>query len=379
VHRLTNRNDSIRFAGAGVSGAAAILVACGLLLPGCSRAGGDEEGAAPGIPTITADVGKATRQDMVQMVTVRGTVAALPNEDVKVSALVPGRVMAMRVAEGDPVTAGQVVAEIDPQPLQDLNQQAAAALESAKAAADNARANLERTQRLFDKGIAAGKEVEDAKMQLATADAQVKQAQAGFDSAGRQVMRTRVASPITGIVVKRLVSVGEQVDGTAAQPILEVANVDRVEVGANVPAEHLGAVHVRQIVVVTSDAYPDRTFPGEVIAIAPAVDPTTNTALARIRVANPDRLLKVGMFAQARVTVEEHKNALVVPTGAIVREGDETAVYVLSGDTAAKTAVKVGFETPESTEVLSGVTEGQSVLTSSVHGLGEKARLAKSS
>jgi RND family efflux transporter MFP subunit len=378
VRRSMHSNVSARRAHVGFPAALAALAACGLLLPACSHGKAEEE-ATTEVPTITAEVGKVTRQDMVQALTVRGAVAALPNEDVKISALVPGRVMVMRVAEGDRVADGQVVAEVDPQPLQDQQRQASAALESARAAADNARANLDRTQRLFEKGIAAGKEVEDARLQLATADAQIKQAQAALDAAGHQVTRTKVTSPITGIVVKRLVSVGEQVDGTAAQPILEVANVDRVELAANVPAEQLGKVHVKQSVVLTSDAYPDRTFPGEIIAIAPAVDAATNTALARIRVANPELLLKVGMFAQGRVTIEEHKNALVVPTGAIAREGDETAVYVLSGDTATKTAVKIGIETQEFTEIQSGVTEGQSVLISNVHGLGEKAKIAKSS
>jgi membrane fusion protein (multidrug efflux system) len=379
VRRSTTNNDFTRPAArVGFPAAFAALVACGLLLPACSH-GGSQEEATTEVPTITADVGRVTRQDMVQTLVVRGAVAALPNEDVKISALVPGRVMLMHVAEGDRVTAGQVVAEVDPQPLQDQQRQAAAALESAQAAADNAKANLDRTQRLFDKGIAAGKEVEDARMQVATAAAQIKQAQAALDAAGRQVTRTKVISPITGIVVKRLVSVGEQVDGTGAQPIVEIANVDRVELAANVPSEQLGRVHIGQSVIVTSDAYPDHTFPGDIIAIAPAVDATTNTALARISVKNPERLLKVGMFAQARVTVEAHKNALVVPTSAIAREGDETAVYVLAGDTATKTAVKVGIETPEVTEILSGVTEGQSVLASNVHGLGEKAKIAKSS
>ena len=95
--------------------------------------------------------------------------------------------------------------------------------------------------------------------------------------------------------------VGEQVDGTPAQPLLEVANVDRVEVAAHVAADHLGRVRVGQPAAIVSDAYPDRTFDGEVIAIAPAIDPATNAALVRIRVKNPERLLKVGMFAQARI------------------------------------------------------------------------------
>jgi RND family efflux transporter MFP subunit len=125
--------------------------------------------------------------------------------------------------------------------------------------------------------------------------------------------------------------------------------------------------------------FPGRTFEGQVIAIAPAVDPASNSALGRMRIRNADRLLKVGMFAQAHVPVEEHKNALVVPPSAVARDQTSTAVYVLNGDVAERKAVTLGIETPDAVEVLSGVSEGQTVLTSNIHGLGDKAKLVKGS
>jgi membrane fusion protein, multidrug efflux system len=284
--------------------------------------------------------------------------------------------VAMRVAEGDAVRAGEVVAEIETPPLEDQQRQARAALAQAKAALENARLNLARTERLFERGIAAGKEVEDARAQGAAAEAGLAEAQAALAAADRQLARARVTSPISGQVVKRFVGVGEQVDGTAAQPLLEVANVDRVEVGAHVAAEHLGRVRVGQPVVILSDAGRDRTFDGEVVAISPAVDPATNSALVRIRVKNPEHLLKVGMFAQARIGLQEKKGVLVVPPSAVSKGEEGTAVYVVSGEEATRTAVKTGLETPEAVEVLSGVKEGQKVLTSAIHGLGERAKLA---
>ncbi len=356
-----------------------LLLVVVLALPSCGKKA-EEEGAAADVPTITAEVGKVARQDLVERLVVRGTIAAVPNEDVRISALVPGHVMMLKVAEGDAVAAGQVVAEIDPRPLEDQKRQAAAALAQAKAALENAKLNLERTERLFKRGIAAGKEVEDARAQQAAAEAGVETAQAMLDTADRQLSRTKVTSPIAGSVVKRLVSVGEQVDGTAAQPLIEVANLDVLELAANVPSEHLAAVRVGQLVEIKSDAYGDRTFPGRIIAIAPAVDPATNTALTRVAITNAGRLLKIGMYAQARVAVGERKGALTVPPSAVAKnEEGETAVYVVTGDTARRTVVKVGLETPDAVEILSGVGDGQAVLTSGVHGLGEKAKLGKAS
>ena len=364
-----DRSSSPAFA----RGLTAALVAA-LAIPGCTRTA-DEEIVSPEVPTITAETGSVERRDLVERLVVRGAIAALPNQDVRLAAQVPGRVTAMAVAEGDVVRAGQVVAEIETLPLEDQQRQARAALGQAKAALENARLNLARTERLLERGIAAGKEVEDARNQSASAEAGFEQAQAALATADRQLGRAHVRSPISGQVVRRFVGVGEQVDGTPAQPLLEVANVEQVEVAARVAAERLGRVRVGQKAVIVTDAWPDRSFDGEVVAIAPAIDPATNTALVRIRVKNPERVLKVGMFAEARIGLQEKKAVLVVPPSAVSKGEEGAAVYVVAGDEAARTKVTLGLETPEAVEVLSGVKEGQKVLTSAIHGLGERAKL----
>jgi membrane fusion protein (multidrug efflux system) len=343
----------------------------------CATKHPDEETKAPEVPTISAETAKVARTTLIEDLAVRGTVAAVPNEDVKVSALVGGRVNIVSVAEGDSVRRGQVIAELDRQPMDDQRRQAAAAVEQAKAQVENARLNLQRNQQLFERGIAAGKEVEDARAQMAGAQAALDTASAALSTADRNVERAAVRSPIAGQVVKRMVSVGEQVDGTAAQPIAEIANLDRVELAANVPSEYLSRIKPGQTATLTSDAFPGRTFAGSVLAIAPAVDATTNAGLVRIRIANADRALKVGMFAECRITLGERRNTLTVPPSAIVKTDAGAAVYVLSGDTAQRTVVKVGLEQPTAAEILSGVKEGDTVLTSSVYGLGEKAKVAK--
>jgi RND family efflux transporter MFP subunit len=349
-----------------------------LWLHGCARTS-DEGGADEAIvPTIAAEVGKVTRGTIADDLVVRGTIAALPNEDVKVSALVAGRVDAVTVAEGDSVRAGQVVARIDTRTIQDQQKQAEAAGRQAAAQLENAKLNLQRNEQLFTRGVAAGKEVEDARTTVAQAQAALDQATAALNTVGLQLDRAEVRSPIAGQVVKRMVSVGEQVDGTASQPIVEVANIERVELGANVPSEQLAHIAVGDRVTIATDAYPERSFDGQIIAVSPAVDPATNTALVRMRVENSAHLLKVGMFAEARVRLVEHANALLVPTAALSRdESSGAAVYVVNGDTATRTPIKTGLEEDGQVEVLSGVEEAQSVLTTGVHGLGDSVKLAK--
>ena len=355
-----------------------VFVAAMLLFSiACGRKADEGEPEPAEVPTITADVAKVTRQALIEDLIVRGTIIAVPNEDVKVSSLVPGSVLKVSVAEGDTVREGQVIAEIDRRPLEEQRRQAQAAVEQAKAQVENARLNLQRTEQLFQRGIAAGKEVEDARTQMAAAQAALEQATAGLNTANLQIDRAQVRSPISGQVVKRMVSVGEQVDGTAAQPIAEIANLDRVELAANVPAEQLPRVKTGQLAQVSSDAYPNRKFSGSVVAMSPAVDLQTNAALVRIRITNADRLLRVGMFSEASLQLAEHANALVVPPPAVVRNDEGAAVYVVQGDTAQRTPVKTGLEKPDAVEILSGVNEGDTVLTSSVYGLGERAKLAK--
>jgi RND family efflux transporter MFP subunit len=354
----------------------AAALAAALSGASCTRSPGDEEIASPEVPTISAETGVVARRDLVEALLVRGAITAPPNEDVKVGSQVPGRVVAMSVAEGDSVRAGQVVAEIETPPLEDQQRQARAGLSGARASLENARLNMVRSERLFERGIAAGKEVEDARTQLAAAETGLEQAQAGLATADRQLRRAVVTSPIAGQVVRRFVGVGEQVDGTPAQPLLEVANVERVEVAARVAADQLGRVRAGQTASVSSDAWPERTFDGAVVALAPAVDPATNTGLVRVRVPNPERLLKVGMFAQVRIGLQLKKGVLVVPPSALSRGDEGAAVYVVAGQEAVRTPVKVGLETLEAVELLSGVKEGQQVLVSGVHGLGERAKLA---
>jgi RND family efflux transporter MFP subunit len=365
---LARRFRSLCFAG---------LATAVLCSQACARKENEEEPKPAEVPTIAADTVRVVRRSLPEELVLRGTITAVPNEDVKVSALVAGRVNVVTIAEGDAVNRGQIIAELDPRPVDDQRRQATAAVEQAKAQLENARLNLQRNQQLFERGIAAGKEVEDARAQLAAAQSAVEQAAAALSTADRNVERAVVRSPIAGQVVKRMVSVGEQVDGTAAQPIAEIANTDRVELAANVPAEYLGRVKVGQRATVTTSAFAGRSFSGAVLAIAPSVDPATNAGLVRVRVTNVNRSLKVGMFAEASIHLGEHADALVVPPSAIVRNTDGTFVYVVTGDTAQRTAVVTGLEQPDGVEITSGLAEGQSVLASSVYGLGDKAKLAR--
>ena len=343
---------------------------------GQQRWRGEDAGGTTAEVTLVT-VAKVTRGSISRTVTLTGSVAAPPNKDIRVSALVPGRVAELSVAEGDRVTAGQVAARIDDRTYRDQLQQAEAALVQARANRDNATLALARNQNLVNRGIAARKDLEEATMAKGVAEASVQQAEASLSIAQLQLARTEIASPIAGTVVKRFVSVGEQVDGTSAQPIFEVASLGEVEINANLPPGDLGRLRPGLSVRFSSDAFPGKTFSGRVVAISPAVDPATNTGLVRIGIANPEGVLRIGMFVSAQLPIETHAQVLRVPPAAIYRDEEGHAhVYVVSGDIASAAEVELGIETNDWDEVLSGVSAGDTVVLSGGYGLPDKAKVA---
>ncbi|MGH9776389.1 MAG: efflux RND transporter periplasmic adaptor subunit [Candidatus Acidiferrales bacterium] len=346
-------------------------------MSGCGSSTSSEDTGQKGTMEVEATLTKVERADIQRTVTISGTVAALPNQDVKVSALVPGRIARLPVAEGDAVKIGQLLAKIDDRTYRDQVQQAEAAEAQAKANLQNAQLSLKRNQDLFDRGIAARKDLEDARTQQQVAQATLRQAEAALEIAHMQLSRTEVLSPLTGRVAKRFVNIGEQVDGTAAQPIVEVANLGQAELQGNLPAFYLSRIKVGQTVPVTSDALPGMTLSGKVIAISPAVDPATNVGLIRIRIPNKEHLLRLGIFLNAPIAVETHAHALTVPPQAVYRdENGKPRVFEIENNTSKPVEVTLGIETPDRIELLSGAKEGDTVILTGGYGLqgGEKIK-----
>jgi RND family efflux transporter MFP subunit len=357
----------------------AILLMLLNLLACTKQPAGDEGADHSGSPTNTVvevTLTKVVRGDISSNLSVSGTIAALPNQDVKVSALVPGRISAMLVAEGDRVKDGSVLARIDDHSFRDQLQQAQASIDQANASLENARLNRKRDADLFQRGIAARKDLEDAETAERLAQAALKQAQSVAAIARLQLSRTEVKSPLSGTVVKRLVSAGEQVDGTGAQPIFEVANTTEVELFGNVPAIYLQKIRVGQILPVRTDAFPNTDFAGRVVAISPAVDPTTNVGLVRIRIANAASLLRLGIFLTAQIPLETHTQALLVAPEAVYRDAErQPRIFRVQADKAEAVPVKLGIETHERVELLSGADEGEVVILTGGYGLGSSAQI----
>jgi RND family efflux transporter MFP subunit len=343
----------------------ALTVACG------KSTSANEAVAAP---EVTATV--ARKAPLAERLSVGGNLAAPPNRDARISALVTGRIYSVLVSDGDTVTADQPLVVLENSSLQDQLRQADAAVAQAQANVENARMSAQRNEDLLRRGIASGKEVEDARTLLAVNESLLKQAEAARSAAQTQISRCILRAPFAGIVVHRFLGAGEQVDGTSAQPVIEVADVSTLELQGQVPGSRLSEIQIGTDFQFQTVEVPDQTFHAQVTTVLPSVDPATGNGTVRIQIRNPGHLLKLGMFVTVELPLREPERGLVVPRQAIYPdEGGEPHVYRLAGDEAEFIPVKLGVQTADKAQILSGLNEGDKIILTGGYGLPDKTKV----
>lgn len=326
--------------------------------------------------------------------------AQVKGDVVSVSPKIPGRLLAVRKRSGDHVTQGELVAELDPAEIKIQLQQAEANLAAARAglrgsqtgvslqaqqtsaqqaqaraavqaaaanhasASDNARrlASLHADGGVSDQQmIATRSQAQAAGNAVRAADAQIAQARATIALAQSQLANTDIKSPFAGVVTKKSAEVGTML--APMTPVVTVAATQTLEIKVPLGQASLAAVRVGQPVSFTVPTYPGRVFAGKVSEVAPTVDPRTRTTQITIRIPNQDGTLAPGMFARVTVPTAVRPNALVVDADAIVSEGEQSFVYVVTGEVARRRPVTLGLRTNEKVEVVSGVQPGERVVT----------------
>jgi RND family efflux transporter MFP subunit len=303
-----------------------------------------------------------------------GIVVPAPGAELLVIAPEPARIVEIPKAEGDTVKRGDVLVRFEiPSTAAEVSKQEAET-KRAQARIENARAALVRAKDLFDRGVAARKEVEDATKELADAEADLAAAQAAKAAAGAMAARSVVRATFDGIVAKRSHNPGDLIEATASDAVLRVVDPRRVEVVASVPiADALGiTVGAPARIVDASASAGDSSL--KVVAQPAAVQPGTATVAVRLGFAKPTRY-PVGAPVQVGIETDTHKNVVLVPASAIVREGEETAVFAVENQTAKRREVKTGIESGDRVEIVSGINTGEMVITSGQNGLPDGAKV----
>jgi membrane fusion protein (multidrug efflux system) len=249
--------------------------------------------------------------------------------------------------EGSPVGAGDLIAQLDDRAIR-------AEAERADAQRDQARANLDRAQALFDQRAVPQQGLDDARTAFKVAEANASLARTRLD-------KTRIRAPFAGVIGTRRVSVGAYL--REGDVITELARVDEMKVTFSAPERFLSALRPGVAVEVTTPALPGEGYRGRLSVVNPIVDPQSRTVELVARIPNPGRRLRPGLSANVAVTFAERQKALAVSDEAVFAEGDQSFVYVVQPDsTVAKTPVRLGTRDSMRVEIVAGLEPGQRVV-----------------
>jgi RND family efflux transporter MFP subunit len=360
---------------AGMRVAAGSLLACVLTAAsGCQKPSQEEVETTNAVPVVVvaAHVG-----DIRAEVRAAGLVTPAPGAELVVVAPAPARIATLPHGEGDRVRRGELLVRFDAPNLQADAAARRADLGRGEARLAAARASLARLVDLFDRGVAAKKEVEDARRELADAEADVATARSGLRAAADLGARAEVRAPFDGIVSARLHNAGDLVDASASDPVLRFVDPARLQVEAGVPLADLPAVAVGQTARVLGTGSVEEAR-GTVMSRPGLADPMTGAAKVRVGLPLSARLAANSPVEVVIETVE-HRGVVLIPQGAVVQEGPETFVYVVTADKHAhRRPLQVGIVAGGEVEVRAGVHVGEQVIVQGQTGLPDDAAVVPS-
>ncbi len=309
-------------------------------------------GAGPG---AGAGAGGARRPPPVEVasatlarpsVQIRSVGSLLADESVQIAAEQSGRIVAINFTEGQAVRKGDELVKLDDALI-------AGELGQLKARLDLANANYARAQTLSRTGSGTAKTLEEAAAERLTAQSLINLLQSRLD-------KTSIRAPFDGVTGLRKISVGAYVQ--PGEAIAGLEKIDVLKVEFSVPERNLADISLGMPVVLAVDAYPGRSFTGEIYAIDPLVDVNGRALRVRARLANPDGELRPGLFARVTVEGKPRGEVVMIPEGAIVPQGTSPVVFRVSGDKAEKVSVTLGQRRDGLVEVASGLSVGDVVV-----------------
>jgi HlyD family secretion protein len=354
---------------------------------------------------------KVEKGDLAKSVVATGKVTPITKVEVKSKA--SGIVKKLYVEYGDTVKKGQLLAQLDKIEIEAQVEQSRAALLAAQANLASSQADYERSKvdaegpdvpllkRQYDRavemardGVVSASALDDAdrnykmalnkqnvakaqvtvlKAKIAQSQAEVTRDQANLKQLDEQLSYTDIVSPIDGIVLSRDVEMGDAVSsilvlGSSATLVMTLGDTSEVYVKGKVDESDIGKVYLGQPARIKVESFKDKTFNGKVTKISPMGVEKDNVTTFEVRVSinNPGGELKAEMTANAEIILEEHKNVLQIPEGAIIYDKDKKASVEVPDpkgkEGKKKIAVNIGISNGAKTELLSGLKEGDQVV-----------------
>ncbi|OQW36258.1 MAG: hypothetical protein A4E20_07080 [Nitrospira sp. SG-bin2] len=307
-----------------------------------------------------------------QGLTLSGKVAYGEDRYSRISSPLQGRVVEVRAHLGDRVKAGDILLVVDSPDIaqayseyvkedSDL-QYATRAHELAKDLYENKAMALKDLKQAENELIKARAEFRRAKERLLSLRVSAEELDKPFEQQ-KITSRFEMKSPLTGIVVERAVTPGQSVTGDSDHVLFTIANLDLLQVVADVYEHDLALVREGQSAMVKVEAYPEIEFPAKVTAVGDIVDPASRTIKVRAQVDNKSHKLKPEMFARLQLDVSDAAQFLTVPREAVLEVNGKQFVYVVEdGNRYVKREVKTANISPDQTRIVEGLTKGERIV-----------------
>ena len=339
---------------------------------------GGRFGGTGGPQPVAAAAARKGDVNIVQ--TALGTVTAL--RTVTVKPRVDGQLQAVLFTEGELVKQGEVIAQIDPVPLQVALAQAEGTLARDAAQLNNARLDLERYRKLLEQDSIAQQQVDQQAALVRQLEGTVKVSQAQVDNAKLQLSYARITAPIGGRLGLRVVDPGNMVRGADAAGVAVITQVDPISVIFTIPQDALPRVLARlnagekPPVEAWDREQKEILAKGALVTTDNQIDVATGTIRLKAQFPNKEHKLFPNQFVNVRMVVDVRRDAVVVPAAAIQRGTQGNLVYVVREDsTVALRPVTVGPTEGQVTAIESGLEVGERVITDGVDRIREGAKV----
>ncbi len=341
------------------TGVAALTVTLTLILNACGVgeakvASTDDEVTATPLPV---EISSAVTADI--FATYHTTTTITADAEAAVRARVSGEVVEILVEEGDQVYQGQILARLDGDRLRLQMLQAAANLEKVSK-------EYARFVRLHEKGLVSASASEGLRFDM---DA----LQAVYELQRLDYEYTKIRAPISGVVSARDVKTGQHVD--VSDVTFKITDTSNLVAYLRIPQTELEKISAGHQATVRVDAMPELSFSATIVRISPTIDVRNGTFRATATMDNQDGLLAPGMFGRFDIAYEQHIDALVIPAAALVKEDNETVVYVVENGAVVRRAVHTGIRSGDNIEVLSGLDEHEMIVVTGQGSLRDGSRV----
>ena len=354
------------------------LLASPLLFTSCEKSQGAQQQQS-GSTAVPVNAYQVTEKEVIGIDTYPGTL--VPLNEVELRPQVAGYITDIYVEDGQKVTQGQQLYQIDRTKYQAAYQQAKANLQSAQANLARVSKDLDRYERLNEQEAIATQRVDYARTDVETAQSQVAAAEAQLSVAATDLKYSVITAPFSGTIGISQVRIGAQV--SPGQPLLNtISSDDPITVDFVINEKEIPRfTRLRQgdqpdslftIRLGDGSIYPS---PGKLVTIDRAVDRQTGTITVRLSLPNPDRQLIAGMTVNVLVMNQDIGKQVVIPYKAVTEQMGEYYVYIIQGDSVLQRPLDLGTKIENLVVVRKGLEEGESIVLEGIQRLRQGAKV----